>query len=114
MTAWARFAAKVSKVPHPNGCHMWIGSLTSTGYGKFRDENGRLVMAHRWIWEYARGPIPDGMVIDHFAGRCRRRDCVRLSHLAVVTPGENNRRGWAIRRFRQAQQLRPASPLRRP
>lgn len=113
MTAWARFAKYLSKVPVPDGCLIWTGYVNADGYGTFWDGQ-RKVLVHRWVWEYARGPIPDGMVIDHFAGRCRRRDCVRLSHLAVVTPGENNRRGWAVRRFRQAQQLRPASPLRRP
>jgi hypothetical protein len=45
--------------------------------------------AHRWIVEYERGPIPDGMVVDHL---CRNRGCVNVDHLEVVTQQVNARR----------------------
>lgn len=54
--------------------------------------------AHRVVWEYTNGPIPNGMQIDHL---CRQRDCCELSHLDVVTNLENQLRGnapWAVKR----------------
>ena len=46
-------------------------------------------MAHRFTYELERGPIRDGLVIDH---RCRRPGCVRPDHLEAVTNWENVRR----------------------
>ena len=46
-------------------------------------------LAHRVAWEDARGPIPDGLTIDHL---CRVRNCVNVEHLELVTIAENNRR----------------------
>jgi hypothetical protein len=44
-------------------------------------------------WELARGPIPEGLEIDHL---CRRRLCVNPRHMAVVTHRENNARGMSL------------------
>ncbi len=54
--------------------------------------------AHTVAWERARGPVPDGMELDHL---CRRRNCIALHHLELVDRRENERRkawAWRVRR----------------
>ena len=48
------------------------------------------MLAHRYYYEKLRGPIPEGMQIDHL---CRLPACVNPDHLEVVTPTQNVRRG---------------------
>lgn len=76
-----RFKAKWKRAP--SGCWEWQACLNSKGYGCFSfGGKGKNVLAHRWAWEQAHGPIPAEMTIDH---RCRNRRCVRPSHLRVVS-----------------------------
>lgn len=72
-------------------CWEWRGSRTQGGYGQFyTDDSYAPKYAHRYAYEMAHGPIPDGMHVDHL---CRHRWCVRPSHLEIVTPHENALRG---------------------
>lgn len=87
----ARFWAKVNK-DAPNGCWEWTGALTG-GYGYF----GRMTPdgphnfnSHRAAYESLRGPVPDGLVLDHL---CRNRRCVNPDHLEPVTHKTNILRG---------------------
>ena len=75
-------------------CLIWTAD-TSRGYGKFSVDD-RTRRAHRWLYETLLGPVPEGVTLDHL---CRRRDCVRLAHLEVVTHAENCRRGAAARQL---------------
>lgn len=50
-------------------------------------------LAHRLVWVAARGPIPDGMEINHKDGDKTNN---RLSNLEVVTPSENVRHSLAV------------------
>lgn len=78
-------------VPEPNsGCWLFLGHVKrSTGYGVLlRDRKWKL--AHRYVFELHRGPIPVGLTLDHL---CRVRSCVNPAHLEPVTRGENQRRG---------------------
>lgn len=77
-----RFWAKVHKTP---GCWEWTAATNSNGYGHIYVE-GRVKAAHRISWEWANGPVPDGMVIDH---RCSNPLCVNPEHLRAVTQGQN-------------------------
>lgn len=46
--------------------------------------------AHRMAYEHFKGPIPDGLYIDHL---CRVRCCVNPDHLEAVSNRENILRG---------------------
>ena len=72
-----------------NGCMLWMASRTSNGYGQFW-ENGRQHKVHRWVYERYRGPIPEGMELDHL---CRVRHCVNPDHLEAVNHQINLSRG---------------------
>ena len=86
MVVMQRFYDKV--MPVEDGCHLWTAYVMPNGYGTFK-VNGRMVLAHRFAYELAKGPIPHGLHIDHL---CRVRCCVNPHHLEAVTPRENERR----------------------
>lgn len=75
------------------GCWIWTGSKNERGYGRIR-RNGKIHRAHRYAYELFRGPIPDGLVIDHL---CRVHSCVNPWHLEPVSNEENLERGWGRR-----------------
>lgn len=74
-------------------CWNWALSLDRGGYGKITI-GGRKGRAHRLIYERAKGPIPDGLDLDH---TCRNRACVNPAHLEPVTQTVNNRRSRATK-----------------
>lgn len=73
------------KVEKSDECWLWVGSDDGKGYGKFRID-GRAQRVHRISYEWAFGKIPDGREVDHV---CRVRNCVKPSHLRLVTRSEN-------------------------
>lgn len=81
------FADKVQ----PSTCLAWTGAVQSSGYGSVGIGNGKTGLAHRVAWEHARGPIPEGMTVDHL---CRFKLCVNVAHMELVSIGENTRRRY--------------------
>lgn len=73
-------------------CWEFMGSKIGIGYRSFNAE-GKQHYAHRWMWEYAYGPIPDRHDIDHL---CRNRACVNPYHLRTATRSENLLAGQTI------------------
>jgi len=77
-------------VEDATGCWVWQGARTSSGYGNVSDGAGLLVVTHRLVWVWERGPVPAGLDLDHL---CRNRACANPAHLEPVTRRENIRRG---------------------
>lgn len=75
-----------------NGCWEWIGRSITNGYGQVK-MNGCTRRAHRIVYERVKGPIPQGLTLDHL---CRNRRCVNPDHLEPVTNRENLRRGMGL------------------
>lgn len=84
-------------LPEPmSGCWLWFGPTYPNGYGCVSHEKreiGKSRMAHRISYEMHRGPIPQGLVIDHL---CRNRGCVNPAHMECVTFRENCIRGVGL------------------
>ena len=90
-------------VDRKTGCWLWQGELNRNGYGRVWFMGVRY-MVHRIVWTVLRGPIEDGLVLDHL---CRNRACCNPDHLEPVTVRENTLRCEAIL-FRP--QLREVNP----
>jgi hypothetical protein len=84
-----------NKTDHREDCIIWTAKKDLWGYGRFW-YNKRFVSAHRWIYEYEVGIIPDGLEIDHL---CNTPECVNTAHMEPVTTEENNKRRKDRKRF---------------
>lgn len=73
------------KIEPATNCHIWTGHK-SHQYGVSRMA-GRNVTVHRAIWAHFRGPIPEGLQLDH---TCGAKLCCNVDHLRVVTARENS------------------------
>jgi hypothetical protein len=77
------------------GCWNWTSKINDNGYGLIASvvETGKRPIeqrAHRVVYEMHKGPIPEGLDLDHL---CRNRKCVNPDHLEPVSRAENLRRG---------------------
>lgn len=89
----ARIFSKV-KVNPDTGCWEWTASLNTYGYGCIWYK-GRQEMAHRLLYAWTHGPIPQGYgstveQVDHIV--CENTRCCNPAHLRLATALENTRR----------------------
>ena len=88
-----RFLAKVHR-DHQTGCLLWTAkSINRAGYGRIRNEHGRVELAHRVAWRLAGRPLLPGHELDHFD--CENILCCEVTHLRQVTHAANVARGRA-------------------
>ena len=85
-----RFWPKVD-VGDASECWMWKagrvrGERGSSPYGSFRGDQGKMMRAHRVVYELCIGPIPRGLVIRH---RCDVPLCCNPHHLQLGTHADN-------------------------
>lgn len=102
-----RFWSKVNKdgpvaklTPELGRCWIWTAGTYRYGYGQFTIGDTS-VRAHRFAYEQEVGPIPEGLVLDHFA--CENPSCVNPSHVRPVTDRENLLRGNTIQAWNLAK-----------
>lgn len=72
-----------------SGCWIWMGADKGNGYGMVR-YHYKVFLTHRVSYEFFRGPIPDGLELDHL---CRVTFCCNPWHLEAVTHQVNCQRG---------------------
>lgn len=89
-TLHERIMAKVAV--SEDGCWLWSGSRQKNGYAVIQrgGSENKLLRAHRALYEITKGPIAEGLDLDHL---CRVRHCVNPDHLEPVTRAENVARG---------------------
>ncbi len=110
----ARFWSKVTmdgpiapNRPDLGRCWMFSGKPHNSGHavmgmwnpdGATRAEKRSIKTAYRYAYELLIGPIPEGLVLDHFACDNGNIGCVNPYHCEPVTRAENSRRAWRSHR----------------
>lgn len=83
---------------YSSACWLWTKARNAGGYGSIgrlhHPNPQRHYLAHRYAYEEAFGPIPEGASIDHL---CHVRACVNPAHLEAVTHTENMRRAKHVK-----------------
>ena len=83
-------------VDNSNGCHIWTGTLSRSGYARIKigGRSGKTLQASRVAYEQANGQIPNGYEIDHI---CHNPKCVNPTHLRLATRSQNTQYTKGVR-----------------
>jgi hypothetical protein len=81
-----RFWNKVDRTETQTQCWIFKGYLNKFGYGVFRAANGTTQLAHRFAWSLENGSLRSDATLHHL---CGTRNCVRPSHLQLMSSSEN-------------------------
>lgn len=103
-TTEERFWSHVDK--SDSGCWQWRELVRGLKYGRFRVGN-TIWRAHRFSYQLAFGPIPNGLFVCH---RCDNARCVRPDHLFLGTHTDNMRDAQAKGRKYQPGQHSKRGP----
>lgn len=68
-----------------SGCWEWEAYCNQWGYGQF-GVNAKLMLSHRFSWEFFNGKIPDGLCVLH---KCDNPPCCNPTHLFLGTRNDN-------------------------
>jgi len=82
-----RFWSRIER-GDPEECWPWRTRSSRNGYSLW-EWLGMSWMVHRVAYTLVKGPIPDGLTVDHL---CRNKRCCNPSHLDAVTGSENTKR----------------------
>lgn len=91
-----RFWAKVENANVRGCCWLWKGYTKPSGHG-LTTWNSRPLHAHRLAWILKRGPIEEGLCINH---KCHNPLCCNPNHLYVGTREQNMADYWGRTRYR--------------
>lgn len=82
--------------PHGTELRVMVTMVNRHERVKLTYKGSRQVYSvHRLVWEAFKGPIPEGMIIDHINGNgC----CNWITNLQVITYSENTRRAFTMNR----------------
>ncbi len=81
-----RFWERVNK---SDGCWLWTGGKSTSGYGQICVTTGRIERTHRVSWFLATGEWPPSGL--HVCHHCDTPTCVRPDHLFLGTHQDNMR-----------------------
>lgn len=76
------------------GCWIWQRCKDAKGYGKIKWE-GRSHWVHRIAYAVLKGPIAEGLTVDHdWEVGCNNRACCNPDHLVLMTQSDNSKKRW--------------------
>jgi hypothetical protein len=107
--AIGRFVEKLY-IEDETGCRLFLGAKSPGGYCTFHDENGRIVLAHKWAFTHLTNrEIPEGMELGHICPKGTRRDCMNPRHMKPMSHQQNCQ--YASKEGRLGKSTKPCKPI---